>query len=232
MDDIDRTDASRGESGQRMLIAARWLRAAIEAERGEPGAVAKLDALHAQGQKVGYAFDFQSRLDWPLAWLAAGEPQRALQACDALAAAPSNPRMQAEHHNTLLLARAIALVRLARNAEATRSLAQAGKAFAGKPADVMQAMTVRLWRGWLQARTGHPQAGIADIEAALAWRRAQLGDESYFTAEARLAHAEALAQLGRHDDALIEQAQARAVLVAQVAPQHALRRRAELPLPH
>ena len=231
LDEAGRSDVSRGDDGQRMSFARHWLRAAIAAERGEPDAVAQLDALHALGQKINYSFEFQAKLDWPLAWLAAGQPQRALKSYDELIALPSAPLMRAAHRRTLLLARGVALVQIGRNAEASQSLDQAAAAFAGKPDKVMEAVTVQLWRGWLQVRAGHPQLGIADIESALAWRRQQLGDDSYLTAETRLAHAEALSKLGRHDAALIEQAQARAVLAAQLAPQHALRRRAELPLP-
>lgn len=232
LDDIERNDVPRGTFGQRELFATHWLRVAIAAERGESDAFAQLDGLHAQGQKLGYASDFATKLEWPLAWLAAGQPQRALQGYDALSAASSSPRVRATHHNTLLLARGVALVQLGRYPEATQALDQAATAFAGKPEYIAQAITVKLWQGWLQVRAGHPQSGLADIETALRWRQQQLGDESYLTAEARLAHAEALAQLKRHDEALIEQAQARTVLAAQLAPQHALRRRAELPLPH
>ncbi|HXS73007.1 MAG TPA: serine/threonine-protein kinase [Rhodanobacteraceae bacterium] len=231
LDEIERTDASPGKDGERMAFARHWLRAAIAAERGEPNALAQLDALRALGQKIGYAMEFPAKLDWPLAWLAAGQPQRALQSYEELAALPSTSFMQAAHRNTLLLGRGVALVQIGRYPEASQVLDQAAVALAGKPDKLVDAITVKLWQGWLRARRGQPQAGIADIESALNWRQQQLGDESYLTAEARLALAETLSKLGRHDEALIEQAQARAVLVAQLAPQHALRRRAELPLP-
>lgn len=232
LDAAEQSDGPRADEAQRMSWSAHWLRAAIGAERGDPDGVALMDDLHVQAAKMGYAFDFRSKLDWPQAWIAQGQAQRALQRYDELAALRSYPHLQAAHRNTLLLARGVALVQLGRYPEAARMLDQAAAAFAGKPNHVVEAMSVKLWQGWLRVRSGYPHAGRADIEAALEWRHQQLGDESYLTAEARLAHAEALARLGLHDDALIEQAQARAVLAVQLAPQHVLRRRAELPLPH
>jgi hypothetical protein len=101
-----------------------------------------------------------------------------------------------------------------------------------KPDQALQANEARFWRGWLAVRSGHAAKGLPDIDTALAWRRRQLGEDSWLTGEAELADAEALSALGRKQPALAEQVTARRVLAAQLLPTHVLLQRAEQPLPH
>lgn len=215
----------------RYLFSANWLQAALAAERGENGAIARMDALRAQAQRLHYPMGFKEEVDWPLAWLAIGQPQLALQRYRELFAILPDTHSHASHQGALLLGEGIALVQLNRFSEAKTSLDAALAAFADKPEDGARMITAQLWRGWMAVRLNRPQAGLGDIETALSWRSEQFGDDSYLTAEARLAHAEALSRLGRRNDALHEQQRARAVLDVALAPSHVLRQRADAPLP-
>lgn len=218
--------AAGGADTQRYLQEARLLHVAIDAERGDPGALSRLIELQSHGTRM---LTWAGRMDRPQALLAQGQAQQALDAYRQLEASLADPRRRAERLPGVLLGQGIALAELGRYDEA-RKLLDAAIATADQPANTIQTVGARLWRGWSWVRAGRAYAGLSDIEAALAWRRAQLGEDSYRTAEARLAHAEALALLGRRAEALAEQARARDGL-AMLDPAHVLRRRAESPLP-
>ncbi len=231
LDHVDQINAPLGRDAQRYTLSAHWLRAGIDAERGNADAIAELDALREESQRRHFALHFKELMDWPLAWLALGQPQLALQRCAELATRPGSARTRDAERPVLLLQRGIALVQLGRYDEAKTMLAQAQGAFAGKPENGANFITAQLWQGWAEARAGRPQIGLHDIETALAWRQRELGNDSYLTAEARLAHAEALAGLRRAEEALREQALSRSVLDVALAPTHVLRQRADAPLP-
>jgi serine/threonine-protein kinase len=227
----DRIAPTLSEGAQHAVNILQWKHAGVAAERGDPLGIPQLESLRAQAPKLHYPLTFSKQMEWPRAWLAIGQPQQALQRCRELAATPQKADTHGSYLEELPLTEGIALVQLGRFAEATKILNTVIAASAGKPERAMQDATALLWRGWAQVRAHRPQAGLPDIEQALAWRRDQLGAESYYTGEALLAHAEALALLGRRGEALREQAQARSVLDAQLLPTHVLRKRADGPLP-
>ena len=211
-----------GSDAPLLVAHSRWLQASIAGERGAPDAIARLDALRAQKRSVY----FTDELDWPAAWLAGGDPARALQRYRELSAAPS----AAMHRSKLLVGQGIALTELGRYSEA-RTVLSAVLSANSNPDHAMQDASARLWRGWSMVRAGRAAAGLPDIESALAWRRTQLGEDSYYTGEALLAHAEALAATGQRPRALLEQKQAQDIFAAQLLPGHVLRLRAAQPLP-
>ena len=104
-----------------------------------------------------------------------------------------------------------ALVQLTRNDEAAGALRAARDALATSPSDVQRA-TLLLWRGRAEMRGGETNEGLADIESALALRQAAFGEDSAWTAQAELAHADALALVRRGADAKQERASAEVVL--------------------
>jgi hypothetical protein len=208
----------------------QWKHAGVAAERGDPTGMQQLEALRARAPQLHYPLTFSKQMEWPKAWLAIGHPELALQRCRELAATPQKADTRAAYPQQLPLTESIALVQLGRFPEAERLLSGVVAAATGKSERAMQNTTARLWRGWLQVRAHRPQSGLQDIEQALAWRRDQLGDSSYYTGEALLAHAEALALLGRRGEALREQTSARNILDAQLLPTHVLRKRADGPL--
>ncbi|WHZ18007.1 MAG: hypothetical protein OJF55_000156 [Rhodanobacteraceae bacterium] len=227
----DRIAPTLNEHAPHAVNILRWKHAGVAAERGDPDGMRQLEALRAQAPKLHYPLTFSKQMEWPRAWLAAGQPKPALQRCLELAASPPKADTHAAYLDELPLTEGIALVQLGRFGEANKSLAAVIAATSGKPERGMQEATARLWRGWAAVRVHHPQAGLRDIEQALAWRRDQLGEDSYLTGEALLAHAEALAESGRRDQALRERAQAQALFAVQLSPNHVLSRRAQLPLP-
>jgi hypothetical protein len=228
----DRIAPTLSEGAQHATNILQWKHAGVAAERGDPLGIQQLESLRAQAPKLHYPLIFSKQMEWPRAWLAIGQPEQALQRCRELAATPQKADTHGSYLEELPLAEGIALVQLGRFAEAEKTLDTVIAAATGKPERAMQNATARLWSGWAQVRAHHPQSGLSDIEQALAWRREQLGADSYYTSEALLAHAEALALLGRRTEALREQASARRVLDTQLLPTHILRKRADGPLPH
>ncbi len=226
----DRLTPTLDQTAPHAVNILRWKHAGVAAERGDPTGVRQLEALRARAPELHYPLTFSKQMEWPKAWLAIGRPELALQRCLELALTPQKADTHASYLEELPLTQGIALVQLGRFPEAEKSLDAVIAAAAGKPERAMQNATALLWRGWAQVRTRHVQAGLRDIEDALAWRRDQLGQGSYLTGEALLAHAEALALLGRRSEALHEQASARNILDAQLLPTHVLRKRADGPL--
>lgn len=228
---VSATGLPTGVDDNRDLFSAAWQRAAIAGERGDVTALAALDRLREQALANHYPLGTARELEWVVVPLSAGQWQPALQRAQALAVATPVAHSHGGHPADLPLHEAIALIELGRYGEAETQLAAVLKLAAGKPGQKLEVVGARLWRGWSQVRQGDARAGLADIEAALAWRSEQLGKDSYLTAEAHLAHAEALAQLGRRTEALQEQALARKVLSVQLLPGNALLSRVEAPLP-
>ncbi|WIG55009.1 MAG: serine/threonine protein kinase [Rhodanobacteraceae bacterium] len=225
----DRLAPTLDQTAPHAVNILKWKHAGVAAERGDPAGIQQLDALRATAPKLHYSLTFSKQMEWPRAWLAIGSPDLALQRCRELAATPQKADTHASYRQELPLTQGIALVQLGRFPEAEKLLNAVIAAAAGNPEGAMQGTTARLWLGWLQVRAHHPQSGLGDIEQALAWRRDQLGAGSYYSGEALLAHAEALAQLGRGKEALQEQASARNVLDLQLLPSHVLRKRADAP---
>lgn len=231
LDRADRLMPLLGDFARTARSLSQWKRAGVAAERGEPNAIAQLEALRAHVSKPGAPLDPSKQLEWPLAWLAGGRADLALQRYRELLAAPADPHAVVSHRAELLLGEGIALVQLGRFDEAKKVLDQVVALSTQKAEYLMQGVSAQLWLGWAQVGAGHARAGLHDIEQALAWRRDQLGDDSYFTGEALLAHAEALAQIDRREQAQRERAQAQALFAVQLSPNHVLSRRAQLPLP-
>lgn len=223
----DRLAPTLDQTAPHAVNILQWKHAGVAAERGDPTGIKQLEALRAKAPKLHHPLAFSKQMEWPKAWLAIGHPELALQRCLELAATPQKADTHASWPEELPLMEGIALVQLGRFPEAEKSLNSVMVAAAGKPERAMQNTTARLWRGWLQVRAHRPQSGISDIEQALAWRRDQLGEDSYYTGEALLAHAEALVLLGRRNEALREEASARNVLDRQLLPMHVLRKRAD-----
>ncbi len=215
-----------GDETPRYLHAVHFIHAAIDAERGDGAAFERLRDLLARSPHLP---PWNDRLDSPRALLALGRAQDALEAWRGLEATLTDPAQRRQRLAEVLLGQGVALVELGRHAEARDAFFAAQAAAGDDPSYGALLATLRLWRGWSQVRQGRAAAGLDDIEAALAWRRAQFGEDSYRTAEARLARAEAWAQSGRRAEAATEQARARETLV-MLEPAHALRRRAALPL--
>lgn len=226
----DRLAPTLDQTAPHAVNILQWKHAGVAAERGDPSGIGQLDALRANAPRLHYPITFSKQMEWPRAWLALGHPDLALQRCRELAATPQKADTHASWREELPLTQGIALVQLGRFSEAGKSLNAVIVAVAGKPERAMQNATALLWLGWSQVRAHHPQSGLRDIEQALAWYRDQLGADSYYTGEALLAHAEALALLGRRNEALHEQASARNVLDSQLLPTHVLRKRADAPL--
>lgn len=225
---IDPLFVSGGTDTSYQLQDERLLHASIDAERGDAKALPQLEDLQS---RRGHALSWVARFDWPRAWLAIGQPQQALDTYRKLEASLTSPAQRGKYLARALAGEGIALTELARFDEARRALNAALSVSANKAEQGKEAATARLWRGWSWLRQRRAADGLQDVEVALAWYQVQFGEDSYLTAEARLAHAEALARLGRRGEALHEHAQARAMLAMQLSPMHVLNRRARSPLP-
>jgi serine/threonine-protein kinase len=224
---ITRMKTDAGREGHNLEAS----QAAIDIDCGKPGASAHVAQLIKTAPSDGRMVAWETRLDIPRGFRATGNFIQALRAYrDLENRLSSDPETRAAHLASLQLGEGIVLTELGRYAEARPKLDAALAAFT-KPDQVLQANTARLWRGWLAVRSGHAAKSLPDIEAALAWRRMQLGDDSWLTGEAELADAEALSELGRKRQALAEQATARHVLAAQLLPTNILLQRAQQPLP-
>ncbi|MDN5923893.1 MAG: hypothetical protein L0H70_02710, partial [Xanthomonadales bacterium] len=79
---------------------------------------------------------------------------------------------------------------------------------------------LQLLQGAILTRAGQAKAGLADIEPALAAMVHSRGEDSVWTANAHLLHAQALAALGRNKQAEAESAPAWAVLQRMLDPNH------------
>ena len=225
---IARMGADAGREGYNF----DWFQTMIDGTRGTPRASSHLMQLLAKAPAAGKMVTWKNRLDVPQDDWATGHFTQALHAYRNLESRlSSNPATKAAHLASLQLGEGIVLTEQGHYDKARPKLDAALAAFT-RPDQVLQANTARLWRGWLAVRSGHAAKGLPDIKAALAWRHAQLGDESWLTGEAELADAEALSELGHKPQALAEQATARHVLAAQLLPTHTLLQRAQRPLPH
>lgn len=192
------------------LLSIAWAR--VRAMRGEAGAT---DAYHALLEQstlqsesmweerilLGWAYLYDGRAADALAWT------RALES-----AGPryDSPRARSGRVDIALVEGA-ALVELGRDTEAMRALQTASEGLAKSRSDVQRA-TLLLWRGRAQMRAGQTTEGLADIESACALRRSAFGEDSAWTAEAELAHADALGLVRRSADAEGERAAAQGVL--------------------
>jgi eukaryotic-like serine/threonine-protein kinase len=221
--------ASGGANTRYQLQDERLLHASIDAERGDANALPRLETLQAQR---GRSLNWVARFDWPRAWLALGKPQEALGAYRKLEAGLTKSAQRDKYLARALTGEGIALTELGRFDEARKNFDAALAASANKPELGKETAAARLWRGWSWIRQGRASNGIQDVESTLGWYEGQFGEHSYFTAEARLAHAEALARLGRRNEASRERAQAQALFAVQLSPAHVLSRRAQSPLPH
>ncbi len=230
LDEVARIYRPLGSDVGRNAFSLQWEQAGIAAERGQAGAVARLDQLRDLSFNLHHPLLWGDQFEWPLALAARGDYAGALVRWRQIAA-EKETASQPARRDEVLLGEGIALVESGDGAAGRRALAEALTAFGNDPQHGMQAVTAKLWRGWSWVREGAAAKGLPDVEAAWAGPRDRLGDDSWYTAEAHLARAEALALLGRRTEAAAEQAVARNGL-AVLDPADALRRRAALPLPH
>ncbi|HKE49481.1 MAG TPA: protein kinase [Rhodanobacteraceae bacterium] len=198
------------------LLPIAWAR--VRAMRGEAGGTdayrALLDASDLRSESMweerillGWAYLYDGRAADALAWV---------QTLKKDTPRYDSPRARAGRTD-LALVEAAALVELGRDADAMRALQTASALLAKAPSDVQRA-TLLLWRGRAEMRTGSTSEALADLASARALREAAFGEDSAWTAEAELAHADALAfsKLGAEADE--ERAQASLMLAQMRAP--------------
>jgi hypothetical protein len=187
-----------------------WAR--VRALRGEAGATGEYRALLERSPLQSEVM-WEERINLGWAYLYEGRAADALEWLHGLESHVPNydsPRARSGKVE-IALGEGAALVELARNDEAESALQPALDALARSPSDVQRA-TLLLWRGRAEVRGGQTRGGLADIESALALRRAAFGEDSAWTAEAELAHADALGIDRRGADAEQERASAQVVL--------------------
>ena len=196
-----------------------FIRASVQGERGDPAAITLLQGILERWRHSGHLITLVDRAEVAFAMEAAGRPEQALTYLHSLEPYARTP----DRRKTLRFWECQALFNAGRYAEAA-PLAAAAQVWyrSGGADDRRTATTAQLLRGWIVLRQGHAAQGLPDIEAALAWRQREMGEDSYLTAAAHLAHAEALAALGRAAAARREHAAAHAVLVRMLEPSHIL----------
>ena len=187
-----------------------WAR--VRALRGEAGAIGEYRALLERSPLQSEVM-WEQRIYLGWAYLYDGDAADALEWFRGLEA--HVPRYDSPRERSgkveIELGEGAALVQLTRNDEASSALRAARDALATSPSDVQRA-TLLLWRGRAEMRGGEISEGLVDIESALALRQAAFGEDSAWTAQAELAHADALALVRRGADAAQERASAEVVL--------------------
>ena len=207
-----------GKNDERSMDVARYERRALDGLRGDPSAAADLTRILGQWRASGRYILFSHRLRVAEALLASGQAQAALNYERHIQPLAKLPDL----HQTLQLDKAEADFALHNYAQAANLATTVQRFFAGR--DASPEHTAQLISGWSELRLGKPREARADIDAVLHWRQQELGENSFLTAEAHIAHAEMEAADGRDDLARQEYRLAHEMLADMLLPSSPLLR--------